>query len=115
MLTITSGAEIARHDDEVVHVAGVYAVQDLGRYRIVSRLADGTELQSNKASYLMLDDGAIVHLGARPEGEHGLAGRRVIATGRLRASWPPPPDPPQAAAPRPKPTLLEIAEVKPTS
>lgn len=110
--TITSKADVAGKDDQLVAVVGVYAIQDLGRHRIVSTLADGTELQSNKLSYLKLDDGSTVRLGARPEGEHALKDQRVRATGRLKESWPPP-QPDHVAQPNAKPTLLEITAVAP--
>jgi hypothetical protein len=61
-------------------VVGAYAVQQLGRYRIVSKLADGTELQSNQASYLKLEDESIVNLGAR---------RRASTISPASASSPP--------------------------
>jgi hypothetical protein len=108
----TTSADISANDDQTVRVTGTYEIQDLGRYRIVSTLADGTELQSNQLSYLTLDDGSQVRLGARPESEHVLASQRVVAIGRLKASWPPPGDP-KAAQMNAKPTLIEIASVAP--
>jgi hypothetical protein len=112
MPTITRSDDIAGKEDQVVRVVGVYSIQDLGRYRIVSTLADGTELKSNKLSYLKLDDDSSVRLGARPEDEHALAGKRVIATGRLKEAWPPR-QPAHVAQPDAKPTLLEITAVDP--
>ena len=112
MPTITSSADIAGKDDQLVRVVGVYTVQNLGRYRIISTLADGTELQSNKLSYLKLDDDSSVRLGARPEDEHALAGQRVVATGKLKELWPPR-QPDHVAQPDAKPTLVEISAVTP--
>lgn len=95
-----------------MQVEGVYTVQNLGRHRIVSELADGSELQSNKLAYLVLDDGSQVRLGARPDDELALEGQKVVASGSEVADWPPPGDP-RAAQVNAKPTLLQITSVKP--
>lgn len=112
MPTITSKADIAGKDGQTVRVTGVYTIQDLGRHRIVSTLADGSELQSNKLSYLKLDDDGSVRLGARPDSEHALAGKRVVATGTLKESWPPA-QPDHVAQPNAKPTLVPVTSVQP--
>lgn len=110
---ITSSAQIAGTEGEIVHVVGTYLVQNLGRYRIVSVAADGTEHQSNKLSYLQLADGASVRLGARPADElPRLLDQRVMVTGRMREAWPPPDPTGRAAQPDPKPTLIEISEIR---
>lgn len=110
---ITSKDGLAGMDDQIVTVVGVYTVQDLGRYRIVSELADGTELQSNKLSYLQLDDGSTVRLGARPDDERArLLDQRVAATGTYKAAWPPP-QPDHVAQPNAKPTLVRVTAVEP--
>jgi hypothetical protein len=111
MPTIRSKADIAGKDGQVVQVSGVYTIQDLGRHRIVSTLADGSELQSNKLSYLRLDDDSTVRLGARPDSEHALAGQRVTATGTLKEAWPPP-QPDHVAQPNAKPTLVPVTAVQ---
>jgi hypothetical protein len=110
MPDISNSSDIAGNDGQIVTVTGVYAIQDLGRYRIVSTLADGSELQSSMLSYLKLADGSQVRLGARPEAEHDLKGKTVVATGVLREQWPPRQDP-KVAQPDAEPTLLEITSV----
>jgi len=113
LMTITSSEQIAGQDDQIVHVVGLYLVQNLGRYRIVSTQADGTEIQSNKLSYLQLTDGGTVRLGARPAEElPKLTEQRVIVTGRMREKWPPPDPTGRMAQPDPKPTLIEISEIR---
>lgn len=113
MTTITTKDGFAGQDDQVVRVAGVYTVQDLGRYRIVSTLADGTEVQSSYLVLLSLDDGSTLRLGARPDDERPrLTGQRVAATGRYKTAWPPP-QPDHVAQPNAKPTLIEISAVEP--
>jgi len=115
LMTISSSDQISGHDDEIVHVVGTYLVQNLGRYKIISVQADGTQLQSNKLSYLQLTDGGSVRLGARPEEElAALTEQRVIATGRLKESWPPPDPTGRSAQPNPKPTLIEISAIRPS-
>lgn len=112
-LMITSSEQIAGNDDKIVHVVGTYLVQNLGRYKIVSTLPDGTEVTSNKLSYVQLTDGGSVRLGARPDDELAkLTDQRVIVTGRLREAWPPPDPTGKTAQPNPKPTLIEITEIR---
>lgn len=112
-MTIHSSEQLAGKDDQIVHVVGTYLVQNLGRYRIVSTQPDGTEIQSNKLSYLQLTDGGSVRLGARPDDELAkLTDQRVMATGKLKESWPPRDPSGKAAQPDPKPTLIEITEIR---
>lgn len=112
-MTITSSDQLVGQDDQIVHVVGTYLVQNLGRYKIVSTLADGTELQSNMLSYLQLSDGGSVRLGARTDEERSqLTDHRVIVTGRLREAWPPPDPTGKSAQPNPKPTLIQISEIR---
>lgn len=95
-----------------MQVEGVYTVQNLGRYRIISVQADGSQVQSNKLAYLVLDDGSEVRLGARPDAELGLEGQRVVAEGSEVADWPSAQDP-RGAQVNAKPTLLQVTSVKP--
>lgn len=113
MATIESKAGLASADNTVVSVAGVYGVQDLGRYKIVSVAADGTKHQSNQLSFVELADGSSVNLGARPDDERSsLTGKRVVATGKFKAAWPERDPSGRAAQPDPEPTLIDISDVR---
>lgn len=112
MTTITRSEEIAGKDDQIVRVVGVYAVENLGRYRIVSEQIDGTRIQSNKLAYVELEGGGTIRLGARPDAEHEMAGKLVAVTGRLKEEWPPR-QAEHVAQPNAAPTLIEISAVEP--
>jgi hypothetical protein len=75
---------------------------------------DGSELQSNKLPYLELDDDSSVRLGARPDCEHALAGRRVSPTGTLEEAWPPQ-RPDHVAQQHAKRSLVPVTSVQPAS
>lgn len=112
MTTITRSEEIAGKDDQIVRVVGVYAVENLGCYRIVSEQIDGTRIQSNKLAYVELEGGGTIRLGARPDAEHEMAGKLVAVTGRLKEEWPPR-QAEHVAQPNPAPALIEISAVEP--
>ena len=111
--TITSGTELASNDNKVVTLIGVYEVDNLGKRRIASKLPDGTEVVSNKAVYVKLEDDVSVRIGARPDAEHAdFAGKTVKARGKLLANGEPPD--PRASQMKPMPTLVEVESIEPS-
>jgi hypothetical protein len=111
---ITTKQQLAAHDGKVVEIEGVYAILDLGRYKLAFERPDGTFGTTHRIACIRLEDGSAVTLGARSEAEHALAGQRVRATGRVEMAWPPR-QPPHVAQPDPSPWLLEIAKLDPSS
>ncbi|MBA3538699.1 MAG: hypothetical protein H0T79_03660 [Deltaproteobacteria bacterium] len=112
MRTITRATDLPGSDAQVVEVVGVYAIVELGRYRMVSQRPDGSTAMSNRLGAVTLDDGTWIGLGVRDDDEHALAGRRVRVRGTLMEAWPPR-QPPHVAQPDPTPALLDITLVEP--
>jgi hypothetical protein len=111
---ITTRQQLAAHDGTVVEIEGVYAILDLGRYKLAFKRPDGTLGTTHRMACIRLADDTAVTLGARTEAEHALEGQRVRATGRVEMAWPPR-QPPHVAQPNPSPWLLEIAKLDPIS
>ncbi len=110
--TIDSGAQFRANWDREVRVIGEYYVQDLGRRAIVRTLPDGRVVRSNKAAFVVLEDGSQISLGTRPDEEmQVLGGKRIAVTGTLRE--PIRRDSRTVARPRPLPYLNPVQSVEP--
>lgn len=113
MTEVAKKADITTHDGKAVTVVGRYAVIQLGRHRLTSRLADGTELTGHRVAQLEFGDGGYVDLGVRPDDElDSLDGQRVSARGTLVAH--PPRQPKHVAQPDSVPTLMDVEDVTPS-
>ena len=108
MITIRDGAELDRHDGEVVVLVGRYAVTSTGRHKVLYERSDGTTGSTNRIVQLGLGD-VWVSIGVRPDEEMAeLDGKTVTATGKLIAK---PLRAGLGAEPDPQPTLVEITSV----
>jgi hypothetical protein len=109
-VNVKNAQDVQSNDGKPVTAVGTYEIEDMGRYRFVSELPDGTKLQSNKLVYLKLDDGTDVRLGARPDPERAkFENKRVIVRGKMVAN--PPRQPEHVAQMDPAPTIVMIEEV----
>lgn len=107
---LQSGDQLAAHNGLVVELAGLYKVQNIFPRKIVKELPDGRIVQSSKVVHLALSDDTTVRLWVRPDDEmSSLAGRHVVATGKLVMPGEPPPS--HMAAPDETPSLLDITAV----
>lgn len=105
---IRAVADVAAHLNTEVEAHGTYAVLSTGRHKIMYTRADGSTGATNKVVQLELDGGGALDLWVRPADEHALAGKRVVAIGRL---VPPTTEVEGAAAPDAQPSLVEIRSV----
>lgn len=102
--------DVKAHDGEIVRAVGTYRVTNIAPRKVARELPDGTVVQSSKVVGLVLEDESSIRLWIRPDDEMtALAGKQVMAIGKLRAR--PPQPPAHVAAPSPAPELLDITEL----
>lgn len=112
---ISDAGELQAHLGQTVDLRGRYEIWDLGPHRLMVDLPDGRVQALRQAVNLVLADGSVVRLWARPQAEmNALRGAIVVARGRLLAGSPPAPLAAPASVPTDAPSLLEIERIAPT-
>jgi hypothetical protein len=107
---LQDAAGLKAHINQVVDVRGRYELWDLGPHRVMVDLPDGRVQAVRQVVNLVLADGEVLRLWARPEAEMAsFDGVSVVVRGKLWAAKPPVAP---AATPANALSLLEIESVK---
>ncbi|MBE7447588.1 MAG: hypothetical protein HS111_01470 [Kofleriaceae bacterium] len=109
-VVVHDAAELSQLEGQVVQVVGLYAVEDLGRHKILYERPDGTTGSSSKIVRLGLDGDIWLELWVRPDDEMAAYDdKRVRVTGTYVST---PPSTGPAAAMDAGPSLLKITDLR---